>query len=140
MNITKCKHCGSENLKFERTPTTIHFGKLVCGHCNTFSHWAKNPESPRANTLRVNQKSIREIMAFHGQEKEFCFFCQRKRKELGDKETLTIDHIEELNHGGKDQIDNMQILCSACHKLKNWCRLYMNWHLKKEGENENNHS
>lgn len=134
MNITKCKYCGSENIKFQLTPNTIHYGKYYCGHCERFLYWAKNPESPRNNNTRVNKKTIKEICNFHNFKEEFCFFCLRKREELGDKETLTIDHIKELEEGGEDQLWNMQILCSACHKLKNWARLYMNWHFQ---ENEN---
>jgi 5-methylcytosine-specific restriction endonuclease McrA len=54
----------------------------------------------------------------------------RNKNQLGEKETLTIDHIRELDKGGDDALYNMQVLCLACHKLKNWTRLYMNWHLK----------
>lgn len=132
MEIYRCKSCGSENLKLMLTPETIHYGKWVCGHCNGFSHWAKNPDSPRSNSLRVNKKTIKEICDFHGLTKEICFFCLRDKKKLGGKETLTIDHIKELDKGGKDQLNNMQVLCSACHKLKNWARLYMNWHFNEE--------
>ena len=69
------------------------------------------------------------MVAFHKMESEFCFFCLRERKELGVSETMTLDHIKELDKGGVDQVENLQILCSACHKLKNWARLYLNWHL-----------
>lgn len=133
MNITNCKRCGSENLVFSKTPNLIHYGKMVCGHCTTFSNWISNPSSPRKDSLRINQKTIAKIMVFHGiTNEEFCFMCLRERKQLGEKETLTIDHIKELSKGGIDQITNMQVLCSACHKIKNWLRLYLNWHLNGE--------
>ena len=136
MDITKCKYCGSENLKFTQEESGIHYGRWTCGHCKRFSHWAKNPDNPRSNSSRVNRKTINDICDFYGiKDIGICFFCLRNRNELGDKETLTIDHIQELNKGGEDQLFNMQVLCSACHKLKNWARLYMNWHLsKKEGD------
>jgi 5-methylcytosine-specific restriction endonuclease McrA len=135
MKITKCRGCGSENLVFVPTQDTIHYGKMICGHCKMFSHWIKNPESPRTNTLRINSKTIQDINLFHKIKEDICFFCLRDRKQLGSKETMTIDHIIELDKGGEDQIWNMQILCSACHKLKNWARLYMNWHFNKEDKN-----
>ena len=47
-------------------------------------------------------------------------------------------HIEEIDKGGKDELGNLQIICSACHKLKNWARLYTNWHLNKEGKKDGN--
>lgn len=131
MNITNCRYCNSSNLNFVKTPDTIHYGKFVCGHCDRFSHWTKNPDSPRTNSNRINKQTIKEISKFHEFEKDFCWFCLRTKEQLGSKETLTIDHIQELDKGGKDSITNMQILCSACHKLKNWSRLYMNWHLNE---------
>ena len=138
--INRCKYCGSTNLNFIKTENNIHFGKLECGHCKTFICWVKNPDSPRANSLRINKKTVKEVMIFHGFENdEFCFNCLRGRENLGVCETLTIDHIKELDKGGEDSIQNMQVLCSACHKLKNWCRLYMNWHLINEDrENDTN--
>lgn len=137
--ITRCKYCGSVNLKFTRTPTTIHYGRLDCAHCGTFCAWAKNPDSPRGDSKRINKKTVKEVSNFHNFDEEFCFMCLRKRDQLGVNETLTIDHIKELDKGGYDTITNMQVLCSACHKLKNWSRLYMNWHLKegvKEDDSE----
>jgi hypothetical protein len=35
----------------------------------------------------------------------------------GDKAT-EVDHIIELANGGTDDVDNLQPLCSACHKAK----------------------
>jgi hypothetical protein len=29
-----------------------------------------------------------------------------------------VDHVIELASGGEDTIDNLQVLCSACHKVK----------------------
>ena len=127
MEITKCRWCGSANLIFKETPETIHYGRFDCGHCGKFSSWVKNPD--KKITRRVNSKTIKDVCDFHKID-EICFFCLRDRNSLGEKETLTIDHIQELDKGGEDQVWNMQVLCSACHKLKNWCRLYMNWHFK----------
>jgi len=131
MNINKCIYCGSENLVFEKVENTIHYGKLICGHCKRFCKWVRNPNSKKIDSPRINQKTIKDICDFHNIKEEQCFFCQRNREQLGTMEKLTIDHIIELDKGGEDQIWNMQVLCSACHKLKNWCRLYMTWHFKE---------
>lgn len=130
--INKCKWCNSTNLKFTETPSLIHYGRMDCSHCNKFCYWVRDPTLKE--NLRTNKKNVKEVCEFHGiKEKEICFFCLRMKNELGDKETLTIDHIQEIKKdGGDDALYNMQVLCSACHKLKNWCRLYMNWHFKKE--------
>ena len=124
----KCK-CGSI-LIFTETPNLTHYARLDCPE-HGFIKWISNPENIRRRT-QTSKFSIRGVMFFHKfKGKPFCFFCLRKRNQLGIKETLTIDHIQELNEKGKDVLENLQILCTACHKLKNWARLYVNWHLKE---------
>ena len=126
--MVKCEECGNDKLKFTETPSLIHYGRQDCKHCGRFSDWVRDPNRP--TNIRSNKKSVKEVCDFHQiKEKEICFFCLRYREQLGAKETLTVDHIQELNKGGQDIVENMQVLCSACHKLKNWARLYMNWHL-----------
>lgn len=136
MNEVFCEVCNS-TLKRTLTPYTIHYGRLDCPKCG-FRGWARNPESPKTGTTaekRIGAKvTAQECCNFHNIKEECCFFCLRMRNQLGCSETLTIDHIIELDKGGKDEIQNMQVLCSACHKMKNWLRLYMNWHIVKKGE------
>lgn len=123
----KCKYCGGEGI-FEETLNSIHYGKLKCKDCGKWIKWIKNPEKQgRTKTSKYDLKRIKEHYKF---DKEFCFFCLRERDQLGWDETLTRDHIQELDKGGKDELENIQILCTACHKLKNWMRLYNNWHKK----------
>jgi len=123
-----CDRCMGE-ITFERTPNLTHYGKYVCEKCGKWFKWVENPKkTKRTKTSKIN---IKNVAKFHKKEKPFCFICLRTKEQLGESETLTIDHIEELNQGGKDEIENLQILCTACHKLKNWARLYLNWHYKK---------
>lgn len=129
-SIEKCFICGT-NLIFSETPNTIHHGRLDCPNCKVFRGWSKKPENEGQRT-KSSKYSLEQIMKFHNfNDEEFCFFCLRLRKQLGEYETITIDHIKELDKDGKDELGNLQILCSSCHKLKNWARLYMNWHFKK---------
>lgn len=134
MTITKCRWCDGENLKFRERQDTPHYGEMYCGHCNKHCFWVANPLSQKNDSIRVGKKTIQEVCSFHRLKEESCFFCRRTKKQLGFNETLTVDHIDELDKGGEDKLWNMQVLCSACHKLKNWCRLYMNWHFKKEDD------
>lgn len=138
MNEEICRNCKNK-LILTLTPHSVHYGRLDCKWCG-FMGWGRNPNSQKIGTtseLRIGKKSIEEVCLFHGFENPFCFMCLRNKSQLGFAETLTIDHILELNKGGEDVVENMQILCSACHKMKNWLRLYINWHLNKEGEKVN---
>lgn len=125
-----CSVCKS-HLVITETPNTPHYARLDCPQCKKWVKWLPHPNSPPQRQIRKSKKNVKDICKFHGFNKEFCFLCLRERHQLGTYETLTIDHIQELDKGGKDEIQNMQVLCSACHKLKNWCRLYLNWHFKK---------
>ena len=131
MEVEKiCPSCKS-HLIFTETPKLIHYGKLDCPKCKKWIKWIKNPKCVKKRT-KTSKYTIKNIMKFHKfSEEPFCFLCLRTLKQLGEKETLTIDHIKELSKEGINGIENLQILCSACHKLKNWTGLYMNLHLNK---------
>ena len=131
-----CEVC-SETLKLILTPNNIHYGKLICPKCG-FKGWARNPNNPRnkgTKLLRIgNRLTVEKIMEYHGFKFPFCFFCLRKKEDLGIRETLTADHILELrdtkDNENRDDVKNGQILCSACHKMKLWLTTYLNEHIK----------
>ena len=54
-------------------------------------------------------RKLREIVI--RRDGGMCVIC-------GDDERLTVDHIHERQHGGGDQLDNLQTLCQNCHKAK----------------------
>ena len=128
--ITKCPQCGREiEPAFELTPNMPHYGRLTCIICGKV-WWAKKPENLNKRT-ETSSFSLEQIAKFHNKIVIFCFLCLRERSQLGLKETFEIDHIQELQKGGKDELGNLQILCTACHSIKNWLRLYLNWHSRK---------
>lgn len=128
----KCFRCKGE-LVFKETPEFMHYGKIVCSKCDFFVKWMSNPENEDVRT-KTSRHTLQQVLQFHKKEKGLCFFCLRTKEQLGECEGLTRDHIEEINDGGKDELENLQVLCTACHKLKNWMRLYMNWHFNKKKE------
>ena len=127
-----CPTCNS-HLIFTKTYSNVHYGRLDCPSCHKFIKWLRNPENDERKRNGTSKYSIKQIMEYHKFDgKPFCFFCLRAMEDLGKHETLTIDHIQEIDKGGKDILENLQILCFACHKLKNWARLYLNWHFKED--------
>ena len=46
--------------------------------------------------------------------KKYNFICQK----CGTSKNLTIDHIKPFIEGGKDNFNNLQILCKSCNSSK----------------------
>ena len=127
MNEEICETCQSNLIK-TLTPNNIHYARLDCPKCG-FVGWARNPNNPRSNGTRLlrqgNRLTVEKIMEFHKFEGDpFCFSCLRKRCELGIRETMTADHILELrdtkDNKERDKVENGQVICYACHKIKSW--------------------
>ena len=105
-----CETCSS-TLKLTITPNSPHHGRLDCPRCG-FRGFARNPNNPRnkgTSRLRTgNRVTVEKIMVWHGFLGEpFCFMCLRKKNELGIRETLTADHIQELRDTKKIKIETM---------------------------------
>lgn len=125
----KCNRCLKEFDKpnFIETPNITHYGKELCPFCGIQIRWVPKPIN-KDKRIKTSKYDIYDILKFHNYNKIFCFFCLREQEQLGKRQTFQLDHIIELDKGGIDEIQNIQILCTACHKLKNWSRLYHNWH------------
>ena len=56
-------------------------------------------------------------------------FPSQGNLEYGD---LTLEMLvdDNLNKGFSEEISNIQILCSACHNLKLWVKIYITTHLQ----------
>ena len=85
--------------------------------------WLPKPENVRA---RKKSKYSPENLG-----KEYCELCIRPREYLGKAGQLEIHHAIEIHDGGKDEPDNIWVLCSHCHSLIHHIRIYLNHHLKE---------
>ncbi len=112
----QCK-CGAEIKEILR-PNTPHHAELRCEN-DHFLGWLRSPKNieKRPNMKHTLEKKMQLGI-------NYCQFCARKKNELGLNETLTIDHTLPLSEGGKDTEINTVVLCTSCHKLKHWHRLY----------------
>jgi len=70
--------------------------------------------------IKTSNFKLSQIAEWHDINPIRCFFCTRTFDQLGKEETLEIEHIIQLCDGGQDKLENLQILCTACHELKNW--------------------
>lgn len=131
----ECTSGGCDSNKFEFTYKANNLEQR-CAVCNQYIKMVpKYGNESRRGSGGSSSHSISDIACFHDFEERRCFFCRRSEEEINDTETLEADHIKELsNEGGEDRLGNLQILCTACHKLKNHHRLYHNWHVHGKPE------
>ena len=98
---------------------------------------ANNDSNSEFINVSINNKKrhfkIQDISTFHNMSEIKCFFCNRSEKELGNEEHLEKEHIIQLVEGGEDRLENLQILCTACHKLKNWMIYFVKFRTLKPG-------
>jgi len=122
-----CQHCGSTRCVVNQRDGT-HHAECVCANCDTHLKFMPKPSSHRSRDKRQDSSEydIEDILNHHGFNEARCFFCRRGRSQLSPNETLTRDHIRELEHeDGEDRLGNLQILCTKCHALKNHARRYL---------------
>jgi 5-methylcytosine-specific restriction endonuclease McrA len=124
--------CLHQNKKYIPRPNTPHHAEIRRADCNKFLGWqpAPNHEGIRRESTKHDIDQLMQHKKFVGEP--FCFFCLRTKKQLGISETLTIDHIVPVRDKGENDLVNLQLHCTACHKLRHWAELYMNKHYKGE--------
>ena len=113
-----CKYCDKDVFVIENErPDTPHNCEIKCaeGH---FIKW-----KPKDKNINKRQKSKFKPSDL---EIDYCQWCLRY--ELGKNEVLEIHHIIEIRDGGEDVKDNILVLCTACHSLVHWTRVYLNKH------------
>jgi hypothetical protein len=120
--------CSHLNKKYTPRPDTPHHASIHCADCGKFLGWqpAPNPEGIRKQSSKYNVEDVMRHKNYL--VKPFCFFCGRTKERLGFSETLTVDHIIPVREEGLDVLTNLNVLCTACHKLRHWAELYLNKH------------
>jgi 5-methylcytosine-specific restriction endonuclease McrA len=75
---------------------------VVCRHCGIVGvRWVIEKYAPTPKIARANWH-----INLYGLDKN------------GMEIPLTLDHIKAKKHGGKNEMDNYQVLCSPCNSLK----------------------
>lgn len=124
-----CPRCGhTEHLVLIRDEgwTGGHHGRVECAACQAFIKWAPKPDS--AKKRRPSQS--RKLVAQYSQG--FCEICLRHELQIPAPQTLEAHHIIPVEKGGGDEQANIQICCTACHKLIHWQRTYLGHTLNEE--------
>ena len=124
-----CPECLSPNLVEVISPNRGgHYGKLVCRNCNDrFIKWLPKPKE--AKTPDPRSEVSKKLVTKYSQG--FCEICLRCDRDLPKPQTLEGHHIIQVKDGGTDDNSNIQIVCTACHRLIHWQRTYMGHYLNE---------
>lgn len=77
--------------------------------------WISKPAGLKPVRRKVNQDLFKLVPE---QMRDYCWICLRSRtllKSLQPMVPLEAHHIIEVQNGGADERDNIQIVCRECH-------------------------
>lgn len=101
-----------------------HYAKAECPKCFCFLRWMPKPQNDgiRKKASKYTPDSL---------DINYCEICGRTLHTVGAKEVLEIHHKVPVSEGGEDKKENILVVCSACHKMCRWLRLYLNQHINQ---------
>ena len=112
LSESPCPKCGQLS-PFSLRTDTQHYGEI---HCPTHGHmWIPKPTELKTVRRKVN-RNLFELVSEH--MRDYCWTCLRSRallKSLQPMVPLEAHHIIEVQNGGVDERDNIQIVCKECH-------------------------
>lgn len=84
--------------------------KIANGHCPLHIEENASTRYKRDGGSTAARKKVREkLVELYGEK---CVDCKR------DDVILTLDHIHPISLGGKNEVENCQLLCVPCHTKK----------------------
>ena len=113
-----CRRCSLDDELFEvPRPDTPHNAEIRCRRCDAFVSW-----KPKDKNIgkRPKNKITPEDMGI-----DYCQLCLRKKNRLGTNETLDTHHVIEISICGKDEKENIWVVCTHCHALVHHTRRYL---------------
>ena len=87
-----------------------------CNNCDTHLCFIKHTKSK--NRESKHKELVKESNI------NYCEWCMRTKDEIPLPGTLEAHHIVEYANGGTDDLSNILILCTACHKQCHHDRTY----------------
>lgn len=98
-----------------------HYAKATCPECRRFLQWLPKPKNDGKRPK--NRYTAEDLEIFN------CEICGRTTATIGQYESLEVHHKFPIEEGGKDETDNILVVCTACHRICHWLRTYLNRHL-----------
>jgi len=113
-NGFECRYCKSINTISEKNEKNNQIGTR-CQDCGRYTFQPKEKSKNREASSKnlVEKKGI-----------NYCQWCLRKKDDIPAPGTLEAHHIIEYKDEGENDLQNILILCTACHKQCHHDRTY----------------
>lgn len=123
--ILPCPKCGKRiEPEFQMGPFGPHWAKCTCKACR--SVWFPPKPGKRKNRESRHTELVRRF------GRGFCELCGILQARLPAGEAFEGHHVDEYHLDGEPTRENTWILCTACHRLVHWRRIYLK-HLLPDG-------
>ena len=96
-----------------------HHGKIVCRDCNRFIKWSPKPDQVKSKRPSIQKKLVSR------DSKGYCEICLVLSDRLPGPQTLEAHHVVPVEMGGGDEPENIQIVCTSCHRWIHHQRTYL---------------
>ncbi len=107
----KCPECGSANLVERKKVKGPHYAQVKCKDCKRHVQWVSKPDSEKTRRPQAHRDLVKRY------SRGYCEVCGTRKEDLPAGQAMEANHIIEFKNGGSDERENIQILCTACHKL-----------------------
>jgi hypothetical protein len=118
-----CRFCNSSNVINEFNEGKQQYG-TKCLDCNKYT-W-----QPKIDNKYKRQSKHTDLV--NKKDLDYCQWCLRNKTEIPPPGTLEAHHILEYSEGGTNELDNILILCSSCHKQCHHDRTYFGHYKTKK--------
>ncbi len=124
-----CRQCGYQGKpKATGKVDPVHGYALSCPSCLKWWGWgglSKELKDGNGQRKDVSIWSAKRLGV------DLCQCCLRPQEFLGDGGRLEVHHVKPVADGGTDDLANIWVVCTACHKEIHHRRTYLNSHLTK---------
>ena len=111
-----CCEKGINSLKFGYM-TTNDCLSAYCIHCNKKQAFGVKKKK---NIAKRDNKHLYYLREQESKNRLFCELC------LDSSSPLNVHHIQEVQHGGSNDQENLQLLCKPCHDVTHALRKAIN--------------
>src|SRR3972149_206543 len=118
MQKSNCSYCGFGQTRLEILESGIHYAKEVCAKCGAYIKFVGKPDNLKPHRHKSHTELVEQY------SKGFCEICGILHNSVPNNEALEAHHVIEYQDGGPKERENIEIVCTACHKLIHWLRTY----------------